>query len=1104
MWSRLSVTSAALLLGASAAQAQITAVDFGGDYNDGPTNADKTSLAYENGDFDGEADTDDRRAYIEIDSLFASIPDTNGVGNTTVFNAGAQATQMDSTAGTPGVSIYRFNGSNTAVDYLQVGNSATIGNGATINDDYPQSLTFAPNVAKANFLNGADDTGYTLAFDAAAGSVTAEFNDTSGVFTVRALVKNGSSWYISDTSQIGDGTLSLNGATDTWYPYAPDTNMYINAGTLTGGVLGSTLTDIQALGLVGQVDAAAGQDANKPRIQVTALSASMVQTAVVLAVEFGGDYNNTNTAGSWSPALVYENGDFDGEADLDDRRGYNPMDATILGYNDDTPLGTNLKFNVGNQVTYFDKTDADPLRGFFRWAGSGTTADSYQVGSGATNDGVGQIFTFVPNLSKADFLNGYDDPSYALSFSDADSIVIDTVKQTGEVQTVHAIVQNGSDWYISATSKVSTGVLAINGFTETWHPYYPDTNMLIPALTGGVLGSTLTDIQAVGMVGQVTEPAGQSGSIFRFQGLTVRMDQTLIPLTYGGVFTDTTNTLALWHMDALNASGKVDDDDSVVTGRNATLGVSAGTILVDPAVTPGLDYPDPANADYGKCIYLDGVDDRLPIANAALAIDPSALRIEFWAKSDAAVAGQYIFDRWGQILVYSDATGFQVRVYDASAAIQDHYARPAGFDPTDWNHLAIEVIGEDLDIYVNGELVIDSATISGGMSTTTAKTTTYFGMRYNNTGHFAGYLDEVRISSLTPPAPTLREFDTPVAVVAPTIDGIVSLGEWGDAFELPMAWPDLGVLPNVGSLSGDALEATPSDISAVFSFKWDATNLYILAEVTDDILIKPDAAGSAGYPDDHFLLGLDPDVTDGDIAASVFLTEFGINTNDVAAAYYNGNAIANPALNDFSNHEVEGSIVAGGYVIELALRWADLGVISPVATDMIGVSILLFDNDVDDGNRDILMKSIGDVTIPSEYHQVTLAGAMKTFENYISQYDVGVFDQPTDDPDLDGVDNHTEYALGGDPSVSDAPSFQPTSEANAGGNEFTYIYNRRIGASALGLTYTVEVETDLANADWNTGGVTEDGAVVIDDEFEEVTNTVNMTEDEKFLRLNIN
>ncbi|MDA8736277.1 hypothetical protein N9V19_01650 [Opitutales bacterium] len=575
------------------------------------------------------------------------------------------------------------------------------------------------------------------------------------------------------------------------------------------------------------------------------------------------------------------------------------------------------------------------------------------------------------------------------------------------------------------------------------------------------------------------------------------------PLGYGGVYTDTASTVALWHMDALNASGKVDDDDSVVTGRNADLGVN-GAVLVDPAVTVDLDYPDPNNSAYGQCIYLDGVDDYLPVANSALAIDPSALRIEFWAKSDAAVAGQYIFDRWGQILVFSDATGFQVRVYDASAATQDHYARPAGFDPTDWNHLAIEVIGEDLDIYVNGELVIDSATISGGMSTTTAKTTTYFGMRYNNTGHFAGYLDEVRISSLTPPAPTLREFDTPVAVVAPTIDGIVSLGEWGDAFELPMVWPELGELPNVGSLSGDALEATPSDISAVFSFKWDATNLYILAEVTDDILIKPDAAGSAGYPDDHFLLGLDPDVTDGDIAASVFLTEFGINTNDVAAAYYNGNAIANPALNDFSNHEVEGSIVAGGYVIELALRWADLGVISPVATDMIGVSILLFDNDVDDGERDILMKSIGDVTIPSEYHQVTLAGAMNTFANYISQYDVGVFDQPTDDPDLDGVDNHTEYALGGDPSVSDAPSMQPTSEANAGGNEFTYIYNRRIGASALGLTYTVEVETDLANADWNTGGVTEDGAVVIDDEFEEVTNTVNMTEDEKFLRLNIN
>ena len=87
--------------------------------------------------------------------------------------------------------------------------------------------------------------------------------------------------------------------------------------------------------------------------------------------------------------------------------------------------------------------------------------------------------------------------------------------------------------------------------------------------------------------------------------------------------------------------------------------------------------------------------------------------------------------------------------------------------------------------------------------------------------------------------------------------------------------------------------------------------------------------------------------------------------------------------------------------------------------------------------------------------------------------------------------------------MSDAPSFQPTSEANAAGNLFTYIYNRRLDFIALGLTYTVGVETDLANADWNTGGVTEDSAVVIDDEFEQVTNTVNMTEDNKFLRLEI-
>jgi len=369
------------------------------------------------------------------------------------------------------------------------------------------------------------------------------------------------------------------------------------------------------------------------------------------------------------------------------------------------------------------------------------------------------------------------------------------------------------------------------------------------------------------------------------------------------------------------------------------------------------------------------------------------------------------------------------------------------------------------------------------------------------------------------PVGDLSTFDKPLVAVTPTIDGVKTLGEWGDAFQIPMQWPDLGVLPNVGDISytGDSdgsntptteADATPSDISAVFSFKWDATNLYILAEVTDDVLIQPDAVTAIeGYPADHFVLGIDPDVTDGDVAGSVFLADFTIDSNDVARAYYRtAVAIADPALNVFTSHTVTGSAVAGGYVIELALNWADLGVTSPVATDMIGVSMLLIDNDHNDPKRDIILSSIGNITVPSEYHQVTLAGAMNTFANYISKYDVGILDQPTDDPDLDEVDNFTEYALGGDPSVSDAPSIQPVGELAIQGEDdvFSYTYNRRIGATALGLTYAVKGKTDLTGPTWSATGITDEVEVTtLNDEFESVTATTPMDADNKFLLLEI-
>lgn len=1104
--SRLFVTNMlALLLGAFSVHAQVTAVDFGGNYNDSNSNSDNT-LMQANGDFDGEADATDRRSFISIDTLFTSINDTNGVGNNTIINAGFQSTYLDSTLGNPLIGIYRFNGQNQTSDSLQVGS------GATNIDNHPVSTTFTPNVVKANFLNGADSPDAGLIFEDAAGSVTVTIQSGNNVIG-RALVKNGADWYISDTSIASDFplTLSINGFTETWYPYDPDTNMYIHAGTLSGGVSGSTLTDIQAFGAACQVNSTpAGQSKNAEFFRVSGFTAGMVATVPPLpplAVDFGGDYNDTNTSGAAVPALIYENGDFDGDTLLDDRRGYNAMDTIFPTSNDENNVGTNLTFNAGAQVTYFDQTSADPVRGIYRFFGSGQTLDSHQVGTGPTADGVGQTLTYAPNIPKSDFLNGFDDPIFDLSFTDADSIVIDTVRQGGAPHTVHAIVKNGSDWYISGSSSVNTNVLTINGYTETWHPYDPDSNLLIPALTGGVAGSNLTDIQAVGMVGETIAPTGASknSSVFRFQGFKVLLRQmvpSFPPTTpvqvrnlasqYENDTSDNVHTLAGFRV--------IDAPDSklVVAVGGENIGTPISVIygnmsLIGPVVSE--------NAQDVSLWYLDdpvaGDDDIV----VTLPNNKDSRIVAFSLANAADGTGSSASGRSGDIV--------QLDVNLTTAApntlvLGAFVNNGASIDLTPFASP-----GETADNGTSG-----SSTMNVGYITVDAITNANFSWVNAVSNRCSAVLIGISPAGEVAPVGDLYNFDMPSAAITPVIDGVKALGEWGDAFQIPMVWPDLGLLPNVGGIqftandgSGNSMseaDATEADISGLFWFKWDTTNLYILAEITDDVFIKPLAAGTAGFPDDHFLLAIDPDVTaDGD--GKVFLAEFFIDSANATRVHYrNDIAVADPDLDNFTNHVFVGSEFSGGYIIELALNWTDLGVTSPNETDVVGISILLVDNDIDDGGRDIIMRSSGQadsgsIVKPELYHQAMLSGPSNTFENFISRFNVGLLNQPDDDADFDGMTNEYEWKFGGNPSVSDVAASLPTVEED-GGN-FVFKYNRRLDASALGLTYTVEADDTLLSPDWLLGGLTETDATPINDQFEKVTVETPIDVDQKFIRV---
>ena len=129
---------------------------------------------------------------------------------------------------------------------------------------------------------------------------------------------------------------------------------------------------------------------------------------------------------------------------------------------------------------------------------------------------------------------------------------------------------------------------------------------------------------------------------------------------------------------------------------------------------------------------------------------------------------------------------------------------------------------------------------------------------------------------------------------------------------------------------------------------------------------------------------------------------------------------------------------------------------------------------------------------------VTALSAQERYELWAAGY--GLTDttngtgSATYDVEPDGLDNLTEYALGGNPIIDDADTINPTiSGPVPGTNTMAYIYNRRLDAAALKLSYALTVTTDdLKMAAWTSlpVGSLETGSAPIDAFFESVTNEI--------------
>ncbi|MDF7807413.1 hypothetical protein P4E94_08185 [Pontiellaceae bacterium B12219] len=90
------------------------------------------------------------------------------------------------------------------------------------------------------------------------------------------------------------------------------------------------------------------------------------------------------------------------------------------------------------------------------------------------------------------------------------------------------------------------------------------------------------------------------------------------------------------------------------------------------------------------------------------------------------------------------------------------------------------------------------------------------------------------------------------------------------------------------------------------------------------------------------------------------------------------------------------------------------------------------------------------------------------------------------DPDADGLDNLTEYALGGNPTHSNDAAILPYFAVD----EYEYVYRRRSDAAVRGLNYYLETSTNLVAGGWTTNGTVTVGISESADGFGHVTNYV--------------
>jgi len=248
-------------------------------------------------------------------------------------------------------------------------------------------------------------------------------------------------------------------------------------------------------------------------------------------------------------------------------------------------------------------------------------------------------------------------------------------------------------------------------------------------------------------------------------------------------------------------------------------------------------------------------------------------------------------------------------------------------------------------------------------------------------------------------------YNVPQAATAPTIDGVLSAGEWDNAMTVSMVYPAIVTSPKEGVINSATYNPdSAEDLSATWYFMWDSSALYVACEVQDANLFWLCSEGPYAQDGVQLCFNFKND------SAAVYRAEAAVydfaprTSSDTLPDIYK----RDPSYFSLPNGVIGSSFPTGGYVIEVKMPWSDFdSSYVPEVNDIHGAGLVLLDYDsesvTDEGST--IMADFGNGT-----YSISTVSSWNTL-TFVTSLECGDAGYLSQDLNLDCVVNMTDFAI---------------------------------------------------------------------------------------------